>query len=169
MTDSRDRENGGPKMDRRGSLECKRLGGNRLLCGSRVGRADNLGFIPRADPHAFAAVMPLDNPGGEDRLSSMGLSWSHILITLLMFAIPCVSLKPNLSVAQNAEDAKDVIATQIRSQGFGCYEPITAERDLLASTPDERVWLLQCEEGSYRIRLIPHMAAKVERTMKINR
>ena len=144
MTDSRDRENGGPKMDRRGALECKRLGGNRLLCGSRVGRADNLGFI-------------------------QGLSWSHILITLLMFAIPCVSLKPNLSVAQNAEDAKDVIATQIRSQGFGCYEPITAERDLLASTPDERVWLLQCEEGSYRIRLIPHMAAKVERTMKINR
>ena len=41
---------------------------------------------------------------------------------------------------------KDVIATQIRSQGFGCYEPITAERDLLASTPDERVWLLQYEE-----------------------
>ena len=97
MTDSRDRENGGPKMDRRGALECKRLGGNRLLCGSRVGRADNLGFIPRADPHAFAAVMPLDNPGGEDRLSSMGLSWSHILITLLMFAIPCVSLKPRIS------------------------------------------------------------------------
>ena len=42
MTDSRDRENGGPKMDRRGALECKRLCGNRLLCGSRVGRADNL-------------------------------------------------------------------------------------------------------------------------------
>ena len=60
MTDSRDRENGGPKMDRRGALECNRLGANRLLCGSRLGRADNLGFIPRADPHAFAAVMPLD-------------------------------------------------------------------------------------------------------------
>jgi len=41
------------------------------LCGSRVGRADKLGFIPRANPHAFAAVMPLDNPGGEDRVSSM--------------------------------------------------------------------------------------------------
>jgi hypothetical protein len=42
MTDSKAWENGGPKMDRRGALECKRLGGNRLLCGSRVGRADNL-------------------------------------------------------------------------------------------------------------------------------
>jgi len=42
MTDSKDWDNGVPKMDRRGALECKSLGGNRLLCGSRVGRADNL-------------------------------------------------------------------------------------------------------------------------------
>ena len=51
----------------------------------------------------------------------------------------------------------------IRSQGFGCNQPTTAERDPLASIPDEGVWLLQCEDGSYRVRLIPHMAAKVER------
>ena len=42
MTDSKDWDNGVPKMDRRGALKCKSLGGNRLLCGSRVGRADNL-------------------------------------------------------------------------------------------------------------------------------
>ena len=42
MTDSKDWDNDVPKMDRRGALECKSLGGNRLLCGSRVGRADNL-------------------------------------------------------------------------------------------------------------------------------
>ena len=64
---------------------------------------------------------------------------------------------------QNWETPKDVIATQIRSQGFGCNLPTTAERDPLASIPDEGVWLLQCEDGSYRVRLIPHMAAKVER------
>ena len=64
---------------------------------------------------------------------------------------------------QNSETPKDVIATQIRSQGFGCNQPTTAERDRLASIPDEGVWLLQCEHGSYRVRLIPHMAAKVER------
>ena len=64
---------------------------------------------------------------------------------------------------QNSETPKDVIATQIRSQGFGCNQPTTAERDRLASIPDEGVWLLQCEDGSYRVRLIPHLAAKVER------
>ena len=53
--------------------------------------------------------------------------------------------------------------TQIRSQGFGCNQPTTAERDRFASIPDEGVWLLQCEHGSYRVRLIPHLAAKVER------
>jgi hypothetical protein len=85
---------------------------------------------------------------------------------IIAIAILACFAVPALSVAQNAEAPKDVIATQIRSQGFGCYQPTTAERDPLASTPDEGVWLLQCEEGSYRIRLIPHMAAKVERIGK---
>src|SRR6476660_1268863 len=61
---------------------------------------------------------------------------------------------------QNSETPKDVIATQIRSQGFGCNQPRTAERDRLASIPNEGVWLLQCEDGNYRVRLIPHKAAK---------
>jgi hypothetical protein len=52
MTDSKDWENGGSKMDRRGALECKSLGGNRLLCGSRVGRADNLRFEGHRGPAA---------------------------------------------------------------------------------------------------------------------
>jgi hypothetical protein len=35
-----------------------------------------------------------------------------------------------------------------------------------ASKPDEDVWLLQCEDASYRVRLIADMAAKVERIDK---
>jgi hypothetical protein len=36
------------------------------------------------------------------------------------------------------------------------------ERDVQASTPDEAVWVVQCENAKYRIRLVPDMAAKVE-------
>ena len=37
------------------------------------------------------------------------------------------------------------------------------ERSPQASRPDEEVWLLRCEGASYRFRLIPDMAAQVER------
>jgi hypothetical protein len=39
-------------------------------------------------------------------------------------------------------------------------------RDAQASKPDEEVWLLRCEGASYRVRLIPDMAARVERIDK---
>jgi hypothetical protein len=35
-----------------------------------------------------------------------------------------------------------------------------------ASKPDEDVSVLQCEDASYRVRLIPDMAAKIERIDK---
>jgi len=61
------------------------------------------------------------------------------------------------------EDPKDVLATQLRDQGYACDQPQSAERDVQASTPDEAVWIVQCENDKYRMRLVPDMAAKVER------
>ena len=86
-----------------------------------------------------------------------------VLLTFALLAFAHLSYATESEAPRNSETPKDVIATQIRSQGFGCNQPTTAERDPLASIPDEGVWLLQCEDGSYRVRLIPHMAAKVER------
>jgi hypothetical protein len=64
------------------------------------------------------------------------------------------------------EDATNVVADQIRAQGYKCDSPQSAKRDAQASKPDEAVWILQCESGSYRVRLIPDMAAKVEKIDK---
>jgi len=58
---------------------------------------------------------------------------------------------------------KEDIAAQIRDQGYQCNDPQSAERDDKASKPDEAVWVLTCEGASYRVRLIPDMAAQVER------
>ena len=67
------------------------------------------------------------------------------------------------SLAQGGvESAEEIIAAQIRSQGFECANPTGAERDPEQSRPDEPVWLLHCENQSYRVRLIPDQAAKVE-------
>jgi len=66
--------------------------------------------------------------------------------------------------AGSAQDAtKDSLAAQIRSQGYSCDKPVRAERDSSASRPDQAVWLLKCETETYRLRLIPDMAARVER------
>ena len=54
-------------------------------------------------------------------------------------------------------------AAQIRAQGYKCDDPQSAKQDVQASRPDEAVWLLQCEDASYRVRLDPDMAATVER------
>jgi hypothetical protein len=68
--------------------------------------------------------------------------------------------------ASAQEDPTNIVADQIRAQGYKCDSPQSAKQDAQASRPDEAVWILQCESGSYRVRLIPDMAAKVERIDK---
>ena len=68
--------------------------------------------------------------------------------------------------ASAQEDPTNIVADQIRAQGYKCDSPQSAKRDAQASKPDEAVWILQCESGSYRVRLIPDMAATVERLNK---
>jgi hypothetical protein len=60
------------------------------------------------------------------------------------------------------QTAAAVIAAQIRALGYRCDEPITANRDAELSKPDEAVWILKCQNATYRVRLIPDMAARVE-------
>jgi hypothetical protein len=61
------------------------------------------------------------------------------------------------------ETPKEIIADQIRRQGFACGGPLSAERDHARSKPNQAVWVLKCEAATYRVRLTPDMAAHVER------
>lgn len=65
--------------------------------------------------------------------------------------------------AAGTEVSKDIIAVQIRKQGFECRNPLSAERDPAASKPDEAAWILKCEGVAYKVQLVPKQAAKVER------
>ena len=69
----------------------------------------------------------------------------------------------SLAAQTEGEDPRNVIAAQIRDQGFDCDDPQSATQDMQASRPDEAVWILQCKNASYRVRLDPDMAAKIER------
>jgi len=57
----------------------------------------------------------------------------------------------------------EIIAVQIRDQGYACEDPVSAVRDRQLSRPDEADWVLHCKNATYRVRLIPDMAADVKR------
>jgi len=57
----------------------------------------------------------------------------------------------------------EIIAVQIRAQGYACGAPVAATRDQQASGPDSAVWILRCQNARYRVRLVPDMAAHVTR------
>jgi hypothetical protein len=78
-----------------------------------------------------------------------------------MVAAPLQWMAPPAAQAQEAP--KDIVATQVRAQGHPCKDPLSAQRDQTASKPDQPVWLLQCQDASYRVRLIAGMAAQIER------
>ena len=57
-------------------------------------------------------------------------------------------------------DAGALVATQVREQGYECTEPVSAQRE--GEADDDAVWILTCGNGSYRVRLVPDQAAKIE-------
>jgi hypothetical protein len=61
------------------------------------------------------------------------------------------------------EAAASIIAVQIRKQGFACDKARSADRDPGLSRPDLPVWTLDCGNASYRVQLVPNMAARVEK------
>ena len=89
---------------------------------------------------------------GFNRLRATGIAGFWIAISVI--AVPGASAQ---------EAPKDVLAAQIRDQGYRCDKAISAKKDLKRSRPDEAMWVLRCNNGVYRMRLIPNMAARVER------
>jgi hypothetical protein len=64
--------------------------------------------------------------------------------------------------AAELEMSKEIIAVQIRKQGFACTNPQSATRDGDTKS-DDSAWILKCDNATYKVHLVPKMAAKVER------
>jgi hypothetical protein len=65
-------------------------------------------------------------------------------------------------VASAQDPPPEILAAQLRLQGYRCDAPVTAQWDAQLSKPDEAAWILKCANASYRMRLIPDMAARIE-------
>lgn len=64
------------------------------------------------------------------------------------------------------EPTPDLLASQIRDQGFTCDKPKSAQHEAKQSRPNEEVWILACENDTYRMTIVPDLAAKVEKLNK---
>lgn len=67
-----------------------------------------------------------------------------------------------VTLAAESETAPSIITAQLRRQGFVCT-PQEVVRDARRSVAHETVWAVRCNEASYRVRLIPHLGARVTR------
>ncbi len=86
----------------------------------------------------------------------------YVLLSLTLAAVAPVG-HTIVTSANAQEEAVEmtVLADQIRSQGFACNSPTSAERVTAESVPEEPIYLLKCESGAYQIRLVPDQAAVV--------
>jgi hypothetical protein len=66
-----------------------------------------------------------------------------------------------VSYTCNTQTPADDVAAQIRVQGYRCDRPVTAKRDVRRSKPDSAVWVLNCGNATFRVRLDPNLAARV--------
>ena len=82
-------------------------------------------------------------------------------LTLGVCLTIAAALNGGWSAAQ--ETPQGILAVQIRAQGFACDKPQSAVRDKKRLKPDHAVWVLKCENATYRISRVPDMAATVER------
>ena len=88
------------------------------------------------------------------------------LVYLLFFVLAGLpSAKVGFGTVARAagESPRDVLAAQIRTQGVVCDKPQRAVRDAKRSRPDHDVWVLTCENATYRVSRYPDLAAKIER------
>ncbi len=74
----------------------------------------------------------------------------------------------SMAVDAQAEDETpvNIIAAQIRKQGYKCDNAERAVRDEKQSKPDLPVWIVTCEDATYRVRLVGDMSDRVEKINK---
>jgi hypothetical protein len=89
----------------------------------------------------------------------------HLAAAVAAAALAALQAQSGLTqaLAQAPDTPAGIVAAQIRAQGYACTGPVAATRDRRASRPNGAVWTLRCRNASYRVRLVPDMAAEVAR------
>lgn len=84
-------------------------------------------------------------------------------VLLLVVLVSSASFTLGLQGASARESPAEIIAPHVRTQGYTCINAKSAHHVPEMSRPHEQVWILHCDNASYLVRLIPDLAAHVER------
>jgi hypothetical protein len=88
---------------------------------------------------------------------------SLIVHSLAVLGVAATGALGSVVAAAAQEKPAEIIAAHIRMQGYECVKPLGAQRNRRASKPNETAWTLRCSNAVYNVRLIPDMAAHVEK------
>jgi hypothetical protein len=81
---------------------------------------------------------------------------------MMKFALGVLLVSGLTGSAAVAETVQNILAAQIRTQGYPCDQALGAKKDAKRSKPDHDVWVLRCSNATFRVSRAPDMAAKVE-------
>ncbi len=89
-------------------------------------------------------------------------------LSVLAFVLAATSLPFESVRAEPAsEEQLEAIVSRLRTQGFPCEKPLSADLQRPESEPNRALWIVRCENATgpvaYRAQLIPNVAAKIER------
>ncbi len=87
---------------------------------------------------------------------------SSVLVLSVIVAALASASGPPIGGA-HAETTAEVLAVQVRSQGLACNKALQATRDTKLSKPDYDVWVLKCDNATYRLGRYPDLPAKIEK------
>jgi hypothetical protein len=79
----------------------------------------------------------------------------------ILFAAAAAGLQllPAPLWADQLDDTARIIEAQLHKQGVACTMAQRAMRDAIRSVPHEAVWIVHCDEATYRVKLIPRRQA----------
>lgn len=78
-------------------------------------------------------------------------------LVVLALAINGASLQ-----AASQETPLEIVAAQVRKQGYKCEHPPSVTRDKERSSLNHAVWVLTCANATYRVTLTPDQGARIE-------
>jgi hypothetical protein len=84
------------------------------------------------------------------------------MMKFIGFALAVLLVSGLTGSAAVAQTVQNVLAAQIRTQGYPCDQALGAKKDIKRSKPDHDVWVLRCSNATFRISRAPDLAAKVE-------
>ena len=76
--------------------------------------------------------------------------------SLLCSALVCAEIV----IAQ--ENPIDIVAAAVRVNGYECNNAKSVKPDPEHTTPDEKAWIIRCENASYQVKFVGDRGAKVE-------